>query len=172
MIKSEGVQVGVSSRLLVLLNSNTQQTFTAKILLKLFLSNLLHPLKLKAPTMILSNSTVFKITLIPQWTYFLLVRKIRPFLHEKVVIAQSDACRWFYAPIYAKWLPLINGILFSLIQKLFTLAGSFPIDLFFMIASYKGLEEDVTYWLNLFYRAHLVSYHKPRGRACQRKHLI
>ena len=44
--------------------------------------------------------------LIPQWTYFLLVRKIRPFLHEKVVIMQSDACRWFYAPIYAKWLLL------------------------------------------------------------------
>ena len=116
MIKSEVVQVGVSSRLLVLLNSNTKLTFTAKILLKLFLSNLLHPLKLKAPTMVLSNSTVFKITLIPQWTYFLLVRKIRPFLHEKVVIAQSDACRWFYAPIYAKWLPLTkfqNYLLFE-----------------------------------------------------------
>ena len=54
----------------------------------------------------LSNDNVFKIALIPQWTYFLLVRKIRPFSHEKVVITQSDACRWFYAPIYAKWLPL------------------------------------------------------------------
>ena len=37
---------------------------------------------------------------------FLLIRKIRPFLLEKVVIMQSDICCWFYAPTYAKWLPL------------------------------------------------------------------
>ena len=53
-----------------------------------------------------SNANVLKFTLIPQWTYFLLVRKIRLFSHEKVVITQSDACCWFYAPIYADWLPL------------------------------------------------------------------
>ena len=65
-------------------------------------SNSLHPLKLKAPHIVLSNANVFKFTLIPQWTYFLLVRKIGPFSNEKVVITQSDACRLFYAPIYAK----------------------------------------------------------------------
>ena len=49
-------------------------------------------LNLKTTRMVLSNgSNVFKITLIPQWRYFLLVRKIRPFSHEKVVITQSDA---------------------------------------------------------------------------------
>ena len=57
--------------------------------------------------MVLSNDkNVSKIALIPQWTYFLLVRNIRPFSHEKVVIMQSDACRCFYGPIYAKGLPL------------------------------------------------------------------
>ena len=59
-----------------------------------------------APGMVLSNANVFKFTLIPQWTYFLLVRKIRPFLDEKLVIPQSEACCWFYALTYAKWLPL------------------------------------------------------------------
>ena len=33
-------------------------------------------------------------------------KKDQAFSHEKVVITQSDACRWFYAPVYAKWLPL------------------------------------------------------------------
>ena len=56
-----------------------------------------------APRMALSKANV---TLIPQWTYFLLVRKISPFPHEKVDITQSGSCGWFYAPIYAKWLPL------------------------------------------------------------------
>ena len=98
-----------AEELLVLLNSNTTLIFIAKILLKLFFSNLLHPLNLKAPRM-------FSRLPIPQWTYFLLVRKIRPFSHEKVVITQSDACRWFYGPIYAKWLPL-NSI--SIILKLY-----------------------------------------------------
>ena len=50
--------------------------------------------------MVLSNESVFKITLILQWTS--LVRKIKSFLPEKVVIMQSDACRSFHAPIYAK----------------------------------------------------------------------
>ena len=79
------------------LNSNITLIFIAEILLKLLLSNLLHPFKLKAPPMVLSNGNVFKISLIPQWTYFPLIRMIRPFSHEKVVIAQSNACRWFYA---------------------------------------------------------------------------
>ena len=53
--------------------------------------------------MVLSNdNNVFKMALIPQWTYFLPVRKISPFSHEKNVITQSDAYRSFYAPIYAK----------------------------------------------------------------------
>ena len=29
-------------------------------------------------------------------------------MHEKVVIMQSDGCRWFYTPIYGKWLPLTS----------------------------------------------------------------
>ena len=95
-----------AEELLLLLNSNATLIFIANILLMLFFSNLLHPLKLKAPQMVLSNASVLKFTLIPQWTYFLLVRKIRSFSHEKVLITLSDACRWFYAPIYAKWLPL------------------------------------------------------------------
>ena len=70
------------------------------ILVKLFFSNLLHLLNLKTPRMVLSNESVFKITLILQWTS--LVRKIKSFLPEKVVIMQSDACRSFHAPIYAK----------------------------------------------------------------------
>ena len=99
---------------LLLLNLSTALTFIAKILLELFFSNLLHPLKLKAPCMVLSNSNFFKLTFIPQWTYFLLVRKIRLFSHEKVVITQSYACCWFYAPIYAKWLPLNQfGLLYK-----------------------------------------------------------
>ena len=87
--------------LLVLLNLNTKLFLIGKILLKQFFSSLLHPLKLETPPMVLSNGNVFKITLIPQWTYSLLVRKIRSFSHEKVVIKESDACRWFYAAIYA-----------------------------------------------------------------------
>ena len=105
-----------AEELLVVLNSNTKLIFIAKILLKLLFSNLLHPLKLKAPLMVLSNGKLFEITLIPQWTDFLLVKKIRPFSHEKADIIQSDACRWFYAPIYAKWLPLTkfqNYLLFE-----------------------------------------------------------
>ena len=101
------------SRLLsaeVLINSHATLIFIAKILLKLFFCDLLHPIKLKARRMVLSNDKVFKITLVPQWTYFLLVRKIRPFSPEKVVITQSDACRWFCAPVYAKWLPLNRDI--------------------------------------------------------------
>ena len=103
----------LAEELLVLLNSNSKLIFIAKILLKLFFSNFLHPLKLKAPPMVLSNGNVFKITFIPQWTFFPLVRKMRPFLHEKVVITHFDACRWFYAPIYAKRLPLTD-IFYSL----------------------------------------------------------
>ena len=95
-----------AEELLVLLNSNKKLIFVAKILLKLFFSNLLHPLELKAPPMVLSNGNVFKIDFILKWSYFLLVRKMRTFSHEKVVIMQSDACRWFYAAIFAKWLPL------------------------------------------------------------------
>ena len=48
------------------LNSNITLIFIAEILLKLLLSNLLHPFKLKAPPMVLSNGNVFKISLIPQ----------------------------------------------------------------------------------------------------------
>ena len=44
----------------------------------------------------------FQMQCFQDWTHFLLVRKIRPFSHEKVVITQFDACRWFYAPIYRK----------------------------------------------------------------------
>ena len=29
-------------------------------------------------------------------------------MHEKVVITQSDGCRWFYTSIYGKWLPLTS----------------------------------------------------------------
>ena len=79
--------------LLVLLNSNATLIFIAKILLKLFFSILLHLLKLKASRMVLSIGNVFKFTLIPQWTYFLLVRNIRSFSHEKVVISQFYAGR-------------------------------------------------------------------------------
>ena len=79
-------------------------------MLKLFFSNLLNPLKLKVPRMVPSNASVFKFTLISRWMYFLLVRNIRPFLHENVVIIQPDACRWFYALIYAKWFPLTQII--------------------------------------------------------------
>ena len=82
-----------AEELLVLLNSNTKLIFKVKILLKLFFSSLLNPLKVKAPPMVLSNGNVFNITLILQWTSFLLVRKIRPFSHDRVVITQSDACR-------------------------------------------------------------------------------
>ena len=82
-----------AEELLILLNSNTKLIFIAKILLKLLFSNLLHPLKLKAHPMVLSNGKLFEITLIPQWTDFLLVKKIRPFSHEKADIIQSDACR-------------------------------------------------------------------------------
>ena len=46
LIKSEGVQVGVSWRILVLLNSNTTLIFLTNILLKLLFSNFVtHPLK-------------------------------------------------------------------------------------------------------------------------------
>ena len=97
-----------AEELLILLNSNTTLIFIAKILLKPFFSNLLHPLKLKLEGTSCGpfQRQCFQVILIPQWTYFLLVRKIRPFSHDKVVITQSDACRWFYAPIYAKGLSL------------------------------------------------------------------
>ena len=54
----------------------------------------------------LSIINVFRFTLIPQHRYFLLVREIALYLFEKLVITQFDSCRWFYAPIYAKWLRL------------------------------------------------------------------
>ena len=105
-----------AEEVLILLNSNTKLILIAEILWKLLFSNLLHPLKLKAPPMVLSNGKLFEITLILPWTDFLLVKKIRPFSHEKADIIQSDVCRWFYAPIYAKWFPLTkfqNYLLFE-----------------------------------------------------------
>ena len=41
-----------------------------------------------------------------QCTYYLLVWEITLISHGKVVVAQFGASRWFYGPIYAKWLPL------------------------------------------------------------------
>ena len=107
MKKPEGVQADVSWRAIgtVKLEYNTN-IFIAKIFLKLFFSNLSHPLKLKAPSMVLSNTNAFRLTLIPQQTYFLLVRKIRPFSNGKVGITQPDACRWFLLPLYAQRLSL------------------------------------------------------------------
>ena len=98
----------IAEQRLVLSNLNRTLIFIAKTFLRLFFIDFLHPLNLKAPRMFLSNANVFKVILIPQWTYFLLVKGIRPFLHEKVVIMQSDGCRWFYTPIYGKWLPLTS----------------------------------------------------------------
>ena len=105
MIKSEGVQVGVSWRTIGTIKLEYNTNLHSKDIVKAVLFKLVTS---KAPLMVLSNSNtnVFKFTLILQWAYFVLVRKIRLFSHEKVVITQSDACRWFYAPIYARWLPL------------------------------------------------------------------
>ena len=103
--------------LLVLLNLNAKLIFIAKVLLKLLFSNLLHPFEVESTSHGPFQRQCFKITSIQQWTYFLLVRKIRPFSHEKVVIMQSDAYRRFYVPIYAKWLPLIESFLWVAARK-------------------------------------------------------
>ena len=50
-----------AEELLVLLNLNAKLIFIAKVLLKLFFSNLLHPLKLKALPMVLSNDNVSRL---------------------------------------------------------------------------------------------------------------
>ena len=66
--------------LLELLNSNTKLIFIAKILLKLFFSNLLHPSnKLKVPAIVLSNGNVLKITLIHNGDIFSTSKKEQAF---------------------------------------------------------------------------------------------
>ena len=82
-----------AEELLVLLNSNTKLIFIVRILLKLFFSNFLHPLKLKAPSMVLFNGNVFKITFFSAMDIFSTIRKIKPFSHENVAITQFDVCR-------------------------------------------------------------------------------
>ena len=44
-------------------------------------------------------------------------KKDQAFFSWKVVITQSDAYRRFYAPIYAKWLPLIESLLWAAARK-------------------------------------------------------
>ena len=104
-----------AEELLVLLNSNTKLIFIVRILLKLFFSNFLTPLKLKAPSMVFFDGNIFKISFFSAMDIFS-TRKIRPFSHENVAITQFDVCRWFYAP---KWLPLI--LCFSEIDKILLL---------------------------------------------------
>ena len=133
LIKSAGFQVGAFSpcwcllsmlvsaeKLLLILSSNITLIFIATILLKLFCSNLLHPLKFRvthmgSSTTIFSGSIwsvfIFRFTLIPQCTHFLLLWKIVLFSHEKVVVTHFDAGRWFYAHIYAKWWPLMKKVI-------------------------------------------------------------
>ena len=91
--------------LLLLLNSNIALILIATVLLKLFCSNLLHPLPTSLFRIDLIYVFVFRFTLILQCIYFLLVER-SCFSHEKVVAMQFDANRCFYAPIFAKWLPL------------------------------------------------------------------
>ena len=45
---------------------------------------------------------------------------------------QSDACHWFYAPIYVKWLPLLIKLIAILMQSPLKLSKncSYPVELF------------------------------------------
>ena len=49
----------------------------------------------------------FEFMFLLQFYNALIVWKITLFSHDKVVVAQFQARRWFYALIHAKWLPLI-----------------------------------------------------------------
>lgn len=105
------LRVGVSWELLVLLNWNITLICIAAMLLKLFCSNLLYPLKVETTRMIPFQHQCFQVyfefVFLLQFCNALLVWKITLFSHDKVVVAQFQARRWFYAVIHAKWLPLI-----------------------------------------------------------------
>ena len=106
MIKSEGVQVGVGWRTIGTIKLEYKTNLHRYDIVKAVLFQLVTSIEVESTSHGGFQRQCFQFTLIPQWAYFLLVRKIRPFLHENVFIAQSDAYRWFYGPIFAKWLPL------------------------------------------------------------------
>ena len=88
--------------LLVLLNSDTILIYIATILLKLIFSNLLHPLKLNSTRMAPFQRQCFQVYFNFAMHIFSTSKKIRPSSHERVVITQFDASRWFYVPIDPK----------------------------------------------------------------------
>lgn len=100
-----------AEELLVLLNSNITLICIAAKLLNLFCSNLLYPLKMETTRMTPFQHQCFQVyfefMFLLQFCSALLVWKIMLFSHDKVVVAQFQARRWFYALIHAKWLPLI-----------------------------------------------------------------
>ena len=100
-----------AEELLVLLNSNITLICIAAKLLNLFCSNLLYPLKMETTRMTPFQHQCFQVyfefMFLLQFYNALIVWKITLFSHDKVVVAQFQARRWFYALIHAKWLPLI-----------------------------------------------------------------
>ena len=102
-----------AEELLVLLNSNTKLIFIAKILLNIIkkyyytvLFQLLASIEVESTSHDSFQRQCFQEYFYSAMDIFSTRRKIRPFSHEKVVVMQFDACRWFCYPIYAKWLPL------------------------------------------------------------------
>ena len=103
----------LAEELLVQLHSNTILIFIATILLKLIFSSLLGPWKSNATCMAaFNNHQCLQVYFNSAKHVFSTSKKD----HEKVVITQFDTGRWFYAPIYAKWLISCNFLILAFIE--------------------------------------------------------